>query len=102
VALEPSALLGGAPAAAVVFAGDVNSRTAADPRVRDLEARVAAAAGADRVLDELWPVDLRAQRRDPAVEDREPHKRGARVPHSPSALPGTAAFSRAGPKPNPR
>jgi hypothetical protein len=41
-------VLGGAPAAAVVFAGDVDARTAADPRVRDLEARVAAASGVER------------------------------------------------------
>ena len=60
LALEGSfaSVLGGAPAAAVVFAGDVNARTAADPRVRDLEARVAAAAGTERAaltaeLDEL-------------------------------------------------
>ncbi|MEV0733758.1 carboxyl transferase domain-containing protein [Polymorphospora sp. NPDC050346] len=60
LALEGSfaSVLGGAPAAAVVFAGDVNARTAADPRVRDLEARAAAASGADRAaltaeLDEL-------------------------------------------------
>jgi acetyl/propionyl-CoA carboxylase alpha subunit/acetyl-CoA carboxylase carboxyltransferase component len=60
LALEGSfaSVLGGAPAAAVVFAGDVNARTAADPRVRDLEARVAAASGADRAaltaeLDEV-------------------------------------------------
>ncbi|WP_433533146.1 carboxyl transferase domain-containing protein [Micromonospora sp. CA-263727] len=60
LALEGSfaSVLGGAPAAAVVFSGDVNARTAADPRVRDLEARVVAAAGADRAaltaeLDEL-------------------------------------------------
>jgi hypothetical protein len=60
LALEGSfaSVLGGAPAAAVVFAGDVNSRTAADPRVRELEARVAAASGTDRAalaaeLDEL-------------------------------------------------
>jgi acetyl/propionyl-CoA carboxylase alpha subunit/acetyl-CoA carboxylase carboxyltransferase component len=60
LALEGSfaSVLGGAPAAAVVFSGDVNARTAADPRVRDLEARVAAAAGTDRAaltaeLDEL-------------------------------------------------
>jgi len=60
LALEGSfaSVLGGAPAAAVVFSGDVNARTAADPRVPDLEARVAAAAGADRAaltaeLDEL-------------------------------------------------
>jgi acetyl-CoA carboxylase carboxyltransferase component len=60
LALEGSfaSVLGGAPAAAVVFSGEVNARTAADPRVQDLEARVAAAAGADRAaltaeLDEL-------------------------------------------------
>ncbi|MFG1880159.1 carboxyl transferase domain-containing protein [Sphaerisporangium sp. NPDC049003] len=60
LALEGSfaSVLGGAPAAAVVFSGDVSARTAADPRVRDLEARVAAASGADRAvlsaeLDEL-------------------------------------------------
>ncbi|MDP4505712.1 ATP-binding protein [Nonomuraea turcica] len=60
LALEGSfaSVLGGAPAAAVVFAGDVNARTAADSRVVDMEARVAAASGADRAaltaeLDEL-------------------------------------------------
>ncbi|WP_424532401.1 carboxyl transferase domain-containing protein [Sphaerisporangium viridialbum] len=60
LALEGSfaSVLGGAPAAAVVFSGDVNARTAADPRVRELEARVAAASGAVRAaltaeLDEL-------------------------------------------------
>ncbi len=60
LALEGSfaSVLGGAPAAAVVFSGDVNARTAGDPRVRELEARVAAASGADRAaltaeLDEL-------------------------------------------------
>ncbi|WP_046468328.1 ATP-binding protein [Allosalinactinospora lopnorensis] len=60
LALEGSfaSVLGGAPAAAVVFSGDVDARTAADPRVRDLEARGAVASGADRAaltaeLDEL-------------------------------------------------
>jgi acetyl-CoA carboxylase carboxyltransferase component len=60
LALEGSfaSVLGGAPAAAVVFSGDVNARTANDPRIREAEARVAAAAGADRAtltaeLDEL-------------------------------------------------
>ena len=41
-----ASVLGGAPAAAVVFAGDVNTRTGNDPRVRTLEARVARGAGA--------------------------------------------------------
>ncbi|MCX4472625.1 ATP-grasp domain-containing protein [Micromonospora sp. NBC_01655] len=60
LALEGSfaSVLGGAPAAAVVFSGDVNARTAADPRLRDLEARAAIASGADRAaltaeLDEI-------------------------------------------------
>ncbi|RKR92935.1 acetyl/propionyl-CoA carboxylase alpha subunit [Micromonospora pisi] len=50
LALEGSfaSVLGGAPAAAVVFSGDVDARTAADPRVRDLEARAAAVSGTDR------------------------------------------------------
>jgi hypothetical protein len=34
-------VLGGAPAAAVVFAADVTARTAGDPRVAELEARIA-------------------------------------------------------------
>lgn len=60
LALEGSfaSVLGGAPAAAVVFSADVNARTAADPRVRDLEARAAAVAGTERAaltaeLDEV-------------------------------------------------
>ncbi|MFD3510168.1 carboxyl transferase domain-containing protein [Nocardia sp. NPDC058666] len=50
LALEGSfaSVLGGAPAAAVVFAGEVNARTAADPRVRDLETQAANAVGTDR------------------------------------------------------
>ena len=38
-----SSVIGGAPAAAVVFTREVNARTAADPAVRDLEAQLAAA-----------------------------------------------------------
>jgi hypothetical protein len=60
LALEGSfaSVLGGAPAAAVVFSGEVNARTAADPRVRSLEAEAAATTGAERAalsarLDEL-------------------------------------------------
>ncbi len=60
LALEGSfaSVLGGAPAAAVVFAGDVNARIAADERVQELQTRAAAASGPDRAplnaeLDEL-------------------------------------------------
>ncbi|MEV6520664.1 carboxyl transferase domain-containing protein [Longispora sp. NPDC051575] len=53
-----ASVLGGAPAAAVVFTREVSARTAKDPRVRDLEARSAAATGTERAvltaeLDEL-------------------------------------------------
>ena len=41
-----ASVIGGAPAAAVVFAGDVTARTAADPRIGDLERRMSAAEGA--------------------------------------------------------
>ncbi|PPK65682.1 carboxyl transferase domain-containing protein [Actinokineospora auranticolor] len=60
LALEGSfaSVLGGAPAAAAVFASDVNARTASDPRIRDLEAKIAGVQGAERgalnvELDEL-------------------------------------------------
>jgi acetyl-CoA carboxylase carboxyltransferase component len=43
-----ASVIGGAPAAAVVFAGEVDRRTAADPRVRDLEARIGEANGVER------------------------------------------------------
>ncbi|WP_280310318.1 carboxyl transferase domain-containing protein [Nocardia abscessus] len=60
LALEGSfaSVLGGAPAAAVVFSHEVNKRTAVDPRVRELETRAASASGTDRAaltaeLDEI-------------------------------------------------
>ncbi|WP_280402714.1 carboxyl transferase domain-containing protein [Nocardia carnea] len=60
LAIEGSfaSVLGGAPAAAVVFAGEVGKRTATDTRVRDLEKRAANASGTERAaltaeLDEL-------------------------------------------------
>ncbi|ADB32368.1 Carbamoyl-phosphate synthase L chain ATP- binding protein [Kribbella flavida DSM 17836] len=43
-----ASVIGGAPAAAVVFSGEVNNRTSADPRVTELSARLAAADGAER------------------------------------------------------
>ena len=50
LALEGSfaSVLGGAPAAAVVFANDVSNRTASDPRVTELAARLAETSGAER------------------------------------------------------
>jgi acetyl-CoA carboxylase carboxyltransferase component len=43
-----ASVIGGAPAAAVVFAGEVNNRTSADPRVTAVSARMAEADGAER------------------------------------------------------
>ena len=42
-----ASVLGGAPAAAVVFSGEVDARTSADPRVRGLEEQIQS-AGSDR------------------------------------------------------
>jgi acetyl-CoA carboxylase carboxyltransferase component len=39
-----ASVIGGAPAAAVVFTREVNARTAADPAVRELEAQLAASS----------------------------------------------------------
>ena len=50
-----SSVIGGAPAAAVVFTRDVNARTAADPAVRDLEAQLAAST------DDAAKADLRVK-----------------------------------------
>ncbi len=52
LALEGSfaSVLGGAPAAAVVFSGEVNNRTATDPRVAGLQNLVSGASGAERAL----------------------------------------------------
>ncbi|MEU3457157.1 carboxyl transferase domain-containing protein [Micromonospora sp. NPDC006766] len=61
LALEGSfaSVLGGAPAAAVVFTGEVNNRTAADPRVTALQAEVTAATGAERATLHARLAELR-------------------------------------------
>ena len=55
-----ASVIGGAPAAAVVFTAEVNRRTAADSRVADLEARLAAASGAERAELSTQLADVRA------------------------------------------
>ena len=61
LALEGSfaSVLGGAPAAAVVFSAEVNNRTAADPRVTDLQARLAEASGLEPVSAERSALSVR-------------------------------------------
>src|SRR5699024_722152 len=55
-----ASVIGGAPAAAVVFAGEVDKRTAADARVTELESRVAAADDAARAELSGELTDVRA------------------------------------------
>ncbi|AQX15994.1 fused acetyl/propionyl-CoA carboxylase subuit alpha/methylmalonyl-CoA decarboxylase subunit alpha [Tessaracoccus lapidicaptus] len=62
LAIEGSfaSVIGGAPAAAVVFAGDVAKRTAADPRVAELEAALRDAAPEQRAELQVELADVRA------------------------------------------
>ncbi|MDD4866965.1 MAG: carboxyl transferase domain-containing protein, partial [Mycobacterium sp.] len=55
-----ASVIGGAPAAAVVFTREVNTRTAADPAVRELEAQLAAST--DDALSARLRVELAATR----------------------------------------
>ncbi|MBV9821028.1 MAG: fused acetyl/propionyl-CoA carboxylase subunit alpha/methylmalonyl-CoA decarboxylase subunit alpha, partial [Actinobacteria bacterium] len=62
LAIEGSfaSVLGGAPAAAVVFPAEVDARTARDPRVVELEERGAAATGVQRAALAAELVTLRS------------------------------------------
>ncbi|HET7276492.1 MAG TPA: carboxyl transferase domain-containing protein, partial [Dermatophilaceae bacterium] len=55
-----ASVIGGAPAAAVVFSRDVDARTSADPRVKELEARLAEASGVEQARLSTELADLRA------------------------------------------
>ena len=55
-----ASVIGGAPAAAVVFSGEVNRRTATDGRVADLDARLAETAGAERAELNAKLADMQA------------------------------------------
>ncbi len=71
LAIEGSyaSVIGGAPAAAVVFAGDVAKRTSADARVRELEARLASATDPDRTALASDLADLRASVRAEKISE---------------------------------
>jgi acetyl/propionyl-CoA carboxylase alpha subunit/acetyl-CoA carboxylase carboxyltransferase component len=62
LALEGSfaSVLGGAPAAAVVFSAEVSNRTATDPRVTALQAQVAETSGAERAALNLRLAEAQA------------------------------------------
>ncbi len=68
IALEGAhaSVIGGAPAAAVVFAREVDTRTRKDPRIAELDEQIAAADGAERgrlraEREELW-AEVRADK----------------------------------------
>ena len=64
-----ASVIGGAPAAAVVFSGEVDKRAAADPRLQELEGRIASADEADRVHLQLELADLRSTLRAEKISE---------------------------------
>jgi acetyl-CoA carboxylase carboxyltransferase component len=64
-----ASVIGGAPAAAVVFSGEVDKRAAADPRLQELEERIARADEPDRVELRLELADLRSTLRAEKVSE---------------------------------
>ncbi|GAA2145237.1 biotin carboxylase N-terminal domain-containing protein [Nocardioides koreensis] len=71
LALEGSyaSVIGGAPAAAVVFTGEVEKRTAASPAMRELEARIAEASGSERSALVVEQAELRAATRAEKISE---------------------------------
>ena len=71
LAIEGSfaSVIGGAPAAAVVFTGEVDKRTAATPAMRDLEARIREASGSERIGLVVEQAALRAGTRAEKISE---------------------------------
>jgi acetyl-CoA carboxylase carboxyltransferase component len=71
LALEGSfaSVIGGAPAAAVVFAGEVEKRIAASPAVRDLDVRIGESTGSERSRLVVDQADLRAATRAEKISE---------------------------------
>ncbi|MDO5682037.1 MAG: carboxyl transferase domain-containing protein, partial [Propionibacteriaceae bacterium] len=64
-----ASVLGGAPAAAVVFAGEVNKRIAADERIEELDRRIASATESERGGLLVDMADLRAEVRAEKISE---------------------------------
>ena len=71
LAIEGSfaSVIGGAPAAAVVFTGEVDKRAAASPAMRELDGRIAEATGSDRIALLVEQADLRAKTRAEKISE---------------------------------
>jgi acetyl-CoA carboxylase carboxyltransferase component len=65
-----ASVLGGAPAAAVVFSREVDARTEADERIAELDARIAAASDADAVALKARRRELRADVRTEKIGEK--------------------------------
>ena len=109
-----ASVIGGAPAAAVVFAGDVAKRIAADPRVAELEARISerlergedvaelrdgartrSARSCARRSSARWPTSSTPSTRWPAPR-RWGRCTGSSQPDAPAALPRRRGAARDG------
>ena len=90
-----ASVIGGAPAAAVVFAGEVNKRTAADPRVAGARARIAEAADSGDDI-EVGPPARRAGHRPAgrALGEARPGRRRVRQPAQHRAGPARGLRAR--------
>ncbi len=88
LALEGSfaSVIGGAPAAAVVFTGEVDKRTAASPAMRELDGRIGKATGSERISLVIEQSDLRAG--DAGREDQRGRRRVRRHPRHPPSRRG--------------
>jgi acetyl-CoA carboxylase carboxyltransferase component len=64
-----ASVIGGAPAAAVVFTGEVDKRTAASPAMQELDARIAAAKNGDRIRLRAEQAALRAATRAEKISE---------------------------------
>ena len=71
-----ASVLGGAPAAAVVFTGEVDKRTASDPRVKELEAALQAADGVEQAHLRVELAALRATVRSEKLGEVAAHFEG--------------------------
>jgi acetyl-CoA carboxylase carboxyltransferase component len=71
LAIEGSyaSVIGGAPAAAVVFAGEVEKRVAGDKRLQDLQERVAQESGSEQAALMVEQSDLRAALRAEKISE---------------------------------
>ena len=64
-----ASVIGGAPAAAVVFIGEVDKRTAASPALLELDARIAEATGSERSRLVVEQAELRAATRAEKISE---------------------------------